>query len=239
MLRIATWNLSPQVGNNAKWDYLSRFLNVDIGICQEASATLPNLLHHTKRRHKPTSHDRGIAFAVFRSGVSLRLVGRYAGNDVVAAEIPEIHNLLLIAVHCIRGLRPNGQHEQDSTAMLDRCIPAIQELLERGQPTIVAGDFNTSIDLAYQRSSMRAVFRRLRQLGLKDLLCGAQCEIDHEGQCVSGHARTLKRGNAQWRIDHIYATESAAERCTSAFVDESDEAWRLSDHRPIIAEFTF
>jgi len=47
----------------------------------------------------------------------------------------------------------------------------------------------------------------------------------------------LKR-NRGWRLDHIMATKSLAEKSTACYIDiEPRLAQRPSDHTPIIAEF--
>lgn len=123
--------------------------------------------------------------------------------------------------------------------MLHRCIPAIESLLDSTRPILVAGDFNASIDLNYQHTSMRKVFHSLRELGLRDVLCTPQCVLDPSGQCLSSHERTFRRGVGSWRIDHMYANQELAKRLLFASVDVSEAAWLLSDHRPIVARFAF
>lgn len=237
-LTIATWNVSPRRDHVKKWAHLVSTLRVDAALLQEASSSNFDLIAHTKRIHSATEHDRGTAFALARE-ISHRHVATLAGGDVVSIELPEYSDLLMVNVHSLRGRDSSGVHESDSSAMLHRCIPAIQSLLDSTRPILVAGDFNASIDLNYQQTSMRKVFQALRDLGLKDVLCTSQCALDANGQCLSPHERTFKRGSGAWRIDHMYANPALAERLLSASVDVSDAAWSLSDHRPIVARFAF
>ena len=47
----------------------------------------------------------------------------------------------------------------------------------------------------------------------------------------------VKRGLG-WRIDHIWATRSVAEKSTTAWIDQQPRLWqRPSDHTFIVAEF--
>jgi hypothetical protein len=236
-LTIASWNMSPKTNDVGKWQHL-RKLGVDIALVQEGRP-LPQPLHfHTKRgAHKPTAHDRGIAFAMLSDMKPMDFVASLAGGDVLVASVPDFGNLLMVNVHSLRGVDAAGKNESDSSAMLARCIPAIKNLLNDDRPTLIAGDFNASIDLNYQFGPMRRVFSTLRELGLSDVLCNSDCDIDASGQCLSPHPRTLHRGEKSWRIDHMYVNAKLRQRLTSGSIDTSDAALLLSDHRPLLATF--
>jgi exodeoxyribonuclease III len=52
------------------------------------------------------------------------------------------------------------------------------------------------------------------------------------------HAEWSFRKDQGMRIDHIWASQPLAERCTDCYIDKAPRAWeRPSDHAPVVAEF--
>jgi exodeoxyribonuclease-3 len=116
-------------------------------------------------------------------------------------------------------------------------------------PLVLCGDFNVCFD---QRdlASLRMIsepeqfgrrpedlaFRRLLSFGLHD------CFRKHQGQggLFSWFPPTpwaLKR-NYGMRLDYVFATQAAYDRCSAAAHDLDPRSWaRPSDHIPVVASF--
>jgi exodeoxyribonuclease-3 len=83
----------------------------------------------------------------------------------------------------------------------------------------------------------REALARVVEWGLVDLL---RMHNDEDGQFsyYDYRAPNALARNVGWRVDHLFATRSLANRCVSARIDLGPRAMeRPSDHTPVIAEF--
>jgi exodeoxyribonuclease III len=160
----------------------------------------------------------------------------------------------------VRGVRvvcvyvPNGQAVgSDKYDYKLKWLGRLRAYLERryqpSEPVIVCGDFNVAPEprdvyaprewegLTLFHVDARAAMERVRAWGLHDTFrllhqeAGAYSWWDY---------RHLGFENDYGlRIDHIFATEPLARRCTAAWIDrEARKGKDASDHAPVIAEFT-
>jgi endonuclease/exonuclease/phosphatase (EEP) superfamily protein YafD len=236
-LVVATWNMQHNAPRwEAKWEHLIA-LGIDIAMVQEASAASRPLVGQAKRAYNPPKHDCGLAFASLTTrGAKLAPLGSFANGDVVAARLPD-DDVLLIAVHSNRNNTESGTGEQYHDA-LSRCIEALEPLVSEGA-TLIAGDFNVD----WHMPSLRHVSQtlgKLRSFGFADLQCESTCYVDSDGQCHEKHPPTYTADKSKWRggikrhrIDHMYGNKALRDRLLSVIV-HSEDAWDLSDHRPIM-----
>jgi hypothetical protein len=96
-------------------------------------------------------------------------------------------------------------------------------------PVVLAGDLNVSPQIAWPDTAAHtAVIQRIKAFGLEDCL-GAK----HDGQYV----RTFGTPEAPFQDDWVFASPALV--CTRCEPVDTDEAWALSDHCPVVAEFDF
>lgn len=129
----------------------------------------------------------------------------------------------------------------------DRLIQHAAELLARGQPAILAGDFNVMpteldvykperwVDDALFRPETRAAFQRLLDQGWTDAL-----RVMHPGEKIYtfwDYFRNAYGRDAGLRIDHLLLSPDLAPRLTAARVDrEVRGREKPSDHAPVWVE---
>ena len=245
-IRIASWNMTHQRSDEwtRKWDYL-KTLGVDVALVQEAPKEGPvRILQHSRREYGAAStHRCGNAFAVINPSLNLTDLSSHANGDVISAVLVGKQPILLVGVHSNRNNIVGGKGEQYHDAIL-RCIDSIEKLVSSSKKQVlVAGDFNFD----YHMPSLRKqghVFRRLRSLGLRDLQCGPSCCVNADGQCLERHDETYSELKRKWRsgakrhrIDHMYCDARLRSRVIN-FSVSPDDAWDVSDHRPIVVQLS-
>ena len=212
-------------------------LSVDIAMVQEANPATRTLIGLSRRAYKPPNHGCGVGFAdLSEREKNIEWVGSFANGDVSALRLID-EDLLLIGVHSQRGNSATSEQYHDA---LTRCIEAIESLVS-SKPTLIAGDFN----FGWHIPSVRHVSQtlgKLRSMGFSDLQCDDGCYIDSEGQCRHRHEPTFTQDKRRWRTgekrhrnDHVYGNKAVRKRVIAVAID-SEEAWDLSDHRPILIE---
>lgn len=121
-----------------------------------------------------------------------------------------------------------------------------------GDDIVLAGDFNVAPDdrdvanpewwggSVLCHPSAREALERLREWGLVDVFR----EIHPEGRAYSWWDYKLRAFEKDdgLRIDHVFVTETRAERATAVRIDRDERrgtaAEKPSDHAPVIAEFS-
>lgn len=120
-------------------------------------------------------------------------------------------------------------------------------LMQRSAARILGGDFNCSTQLKPpDREHHRVVFQRLDAFGLEDCtrkianrgdqrLEGCSC-ADDPCRHVQTHRHNLSK--VPWQLDYLFASQKqlGTKLAGCALVDTAD-AWALSDHCPVVAEF--
>ncbi len=147
---------------------------------------------------------------------------------------------------------PNGQHiESDKYVYKLEWLKRLRAYLERhckaNEPLLVCGDFNVAPEardvhdpVEWEKETLfhvdsRAALERVRAWGLVDTF-----RLHHQEAGAYSWWDYRQLGFAKdrgLRIDHIFATESLARRCTAAWIDrEARKGQDPSDHAPILAE---
>jgi exonuclease III len=92
---------------------------------------------------------------------------------------------------------------------------------------VLAGDLNVTPQIREpDTAAHEAVIQRIKAFGLADCLGEA-----HGGEFV----RTYRKHALPWQDDWVFASEALT--CVKCEPVDTEEAWSLSDHCPVIAEF--
>ena len=116
---------------------------------------------------------------------------------------------------------------------------------------LLAGDFNVTTQIAYGRQTQAdtdgaaAVFTRLRAWGLKDCIEKTKASRPRMTDCTCperetcSHVRTFRLKNRAasrpTQVDYVFASDRLVDKVRCEVV-QTDEAWALSDHCPIVLE---
>lgn len=140
-------------------------------------------------------------------------------------------------------------------ARLHRMISDLTDVFasSRRKPVVVAGDFNITTQIAYEGQTQTdtdgaaAVFARLRAWGLTDCLNRTFTGSEPMPGCTCGegdacaHVQTFRLKNEvksrPTQLDYAFASQPLVPRLIRSQVIHDSEAWRLSDHCPLVLEF--
>jgi exodeoxyribonuclease-3 len=156
-------------------------------------------------------------------------------------------------VRVISAYVPNGQTVgSEKFAYKLRWLAQLGAMLLRdfdpAQPVVLAGDFNVATtdkdvadpdawaDTVLCTPEVRDAMQAVRQWGFVDVFA----KFHPEGGVYSwwDYRNLAFPKNQGLRLDHIYATETLASRCTSASVDrEERKGEKPSDHAPVMIEW--
>ncbi|MGH9894322.1 MAG: hypothetical protein ACREA0_20530, partial [bacterium] len=150
---------------------------------------------------------------------------------VAQAKLPSRRVVTVASVYGMLALRVrNGRRYAVTT--VHRTLSDLTPILDvkRSKAAVIlAGDLNVTPQIREpDTAAHEAVIQRIKAFGLADCLGDA-----HDGQFV----RTYSKHKLEWQDDWVFA--SPALRCTSCEPVHTKEAWALSDHCPVIAEFEF
>jgi exonuclease III len=131
---------------------------------------------------------------------------------------------------------------------MHRVLSDLTPLLDTrfGKHVIIGGDFNCSTQLmGRDRARHRNLFERFTTLGLVDLLALTAESRPPLDNCPCRdepcrHVQTLRHGNSSipWHNDYLFATAAVAERLRDCQPVVESAFLALSDHCPVVAEFT-
>lgn len=97
-------------------------------------------------------------------------------------------------------------------------------------PVVLGGDLNVSPQIRWpDTAAHKAVIERIKAFGLRDCL-GAT----HAGFVQTYRSRN-SRSRSSWQGDWVFASDRL--RLVRCEPEDSDQAWALSDHCPIVADF--
>jgi exonuclease III len=153
-------------------------------------------------------------------------------------------------------MRPGGK-DMDACPRLHRIISDLTGVLvgARRHPVLLAGDLNVTTQYPTDKPSQRdtdaaaaatAVFARLGAFGLQDCRRHGAASANRPASCrcldgdLCRHTRTFRSGNveesAPTQLDYLFASDSLLTAATGCHVDDSAEAWALSDHCPVVID---
>jgi exodeoxyribonuclease-3 len=259
-MKIATWNVNSI---RARLPHVVRWLGEhrpDVLCLQELKAP---------EEEFPRADFEALGYACAVAGQKtyngVAVLSRVAASDVVIGlpQLPSDHRLnhqrRLVAatfsgVRVISAYLPNGETvgSEKFAFKLDffqELLRYLDEFFSPSQALCLCGDFNVALEAidvydpkAWEGQVLcsedeRAALARVRSFGLVD------CFRRHhsEGGRYSWWDYRMKAFQRKMglRIDHIWATEALADRCTAADIDPEPRRWeRPSDHAPVWAEFS-
>lgn len=159
-----------------------------------------------------------------------------------------VQGVKVVNVYIPNGSEVGSEKYQYKLAWLSRLREYFDQCCQPSEPVILCGDFNVAPEdrdvhdpvlwagKILCSDAERAALGHVRDWGLVDLYrrlheeAGQYSWWDYRG---GGFPRNLGL-----RIDHLWATETLASRCASAWIDKIPRALeKPSDHAPVVAEF--
>ena len=160
----------------------------------------------------------------------------------------EIGGVRIINVYVPNGQTVGSEKYEYKLQWMGRFRRFLDEKCRQGEKLIVCGDFNVAPEngdvhdpIAWAKETLfhvqaREALEKIRQWGLVDLFRLHH----HEPGYYSwwDYQMLAFPKNRGLRIDHIFASEAMARRCTGCVIDrEARKGQRPSDHAPVIATF--
>jgi len=160
----------------------------------------------------------------------------------------EIDGVIIVNTYIPQGYLPDSQKFEYKLNWFNRLLRFFEKNFEPTDLVLWAGDLNIApqpIDVYDPVNLLGHVcFHPQVHKSLEEVLRWGFVDVfrmhcKEAGQYTFWDYRlnSFKR-NLGWRLDHIMATKSLAEKCTDCYIDAQPRfAERPSDHTPIIAEF--
>jgi len=161
----------------------------------------------------------------------------------------EIKSIAIVNTYVPQGYLPDSEKFQYKLDWFSRLRRYFEKHFKQTDPVIWVGDLNIApepIDVYDPKALLGhvcyhpAVHRALQgvmQWGFVDVF---RMHNKNAGEYTFWDYRMINsfKRNLGWRLDHILATKSLAEKCTACYIDKKPRtAEKPSDHTPIVAEF--
>jgi exodeoxyribonuclease-3 len=159
-----------------------------------------------------------------------------------------VSGVRIVCVYAPNGQTVGSDKYEYKLQWMDRLRRYLDEKCDPSQPLIVCGDFNVAPEngdvhdpIAWSKETLfhvdaRRSLEKVRSWGLVDLF-----RLHHHdpGYYTWWDYQMLAfPKNRGLRIDHIFASEPMARRCTSCVIDrDARKGQKPSDHAPVIATF--
>lgn len=160
----------------------------------------------------------------------------------------EIDGVIIVNTYIPQGYLPDSQKFEYKLNWFSRLLRFFEKNFKPTDPVLWVGDLNIApepIDLydpvnllghVCFHPEVHKVLEKVVQWGFVDVF-RMHCREPGQYTFWDYRLNAFKR-NLGWRLDHIMATKSLAEKCTACYIDKQPRlAKRPSDHTPIIAEF--
>ena len=162
----------------------------------------------------------------------------------------EINGIVVVNTYIPQGYLPDSQKFDYKLDWFSRLLAFFEKNFEPTDPVLWVGDLNVApqpidvydpVNLSGHvcfHPQVHKALEKIVQWGFIDVF---RMHCPEPGQYTFWDYRlnSFSR-NLGWRLDHIMATKSLAEKCTTCYIDKQPRfAERPSDHTPIIAEFDF
>jgi exonuclease III len=246
-LRIVTWNMNACFRSDEEharaWAYLDG-LGADVALVQEAKrpADRPEVLLSEIGGSRPW----GTGIVPYR-GLKLDPLPRVPLGQPVAGKIQDSHpgcsltaSISLggepITLASVYGMNDGPLANGTTYAMttVHRLLSDLTPLLDCNRQlrrVVLAGNLNVSPQIRWPDTKHhRILLERLEAFGLMSGLGDWK-----NSEYVRTHRPKNKEGTTPWQDDWVF--HSTLLRLVSCEPDHSDDAWALSDHCPVIAEF--
>jgi exodeoxyribonuclease-3 len=161
----------------------------------------------------------------------------------------EINGINIINTYIPQGYLPDSEKFDYKLNWFDRLLDFFYRNLEPSEPVIWVGDLNIapeSIDVydpvtllghVCFHPEVHKALKKVTDWGLVDVF-RKHCKESGQYTFWDYRMRNTFKDNRGWRLDHIMATQTLAEKSTICYIDKNPRtADRPSDHTPIVAEF--
>ena len=161
----------------------------------------------------------------------------------------EINNISIVNTYVPQGDSPESEKFTYKLEWFERLRSLFKKHFKAGEAVIWLGDLNVApeaIDVYEPERFLGSVcfcpevsaeLAETMEWGLVDLF-RMHCQEGGQYTFWDYRIANAAKRNLGWRLDHIMATKTLADKCTKCYVDKEPRlAERPSDHTPIVAEF--
>jgi hypothetical protein len=256
-VRVLAWNMDYWKRRTDQREAAWRFLEEQrptVALLQEAR---PPEQHSAAVYSECRSRAGGWGSAVLAPGFAIQAVNSvkaeggtfdlgeesHAGGFAVAeVDVPDVGLVTCVSIY---GVLDQGW----AITTVHRLLSDLSPLLyaRRNGLLVMGGDLNCSTQLSKPwRDYHRNLFERIELFGLVDLLSATaavrpalpDCPCEDE-PCRHVQTQEHRQSRVPWQNDYLYATRKLADRLiTCGVVEAGNSPWSLSDHRPVIADFS-
>ncbi len=170
--------------------------------------------------------------------------------DVARLISATVRGIPVVNTYVPQGRKVDSEHFEYKLAWFGRMRHFFEQNYRPDRPLVWVGDFNVAVEDidVYDPQRLRghvdfhpavqAALEKVREWGFVDIFRHHHPgEPDHYTYWDYRTRNPIER-NRGWRVDHIWATESLAERSTDCWIDvEARKHERPSDHTFMVAEF--
>jgi len=162
----------------------------------------------------------------------------------------EINGVNIVNTYVPQGYMPDSQKFEYKLNWFSRLLAFFEKNFKPTDLVLWVGDLNVApqpIDVydpvnllghVCFHPEVHKALEEVLQWGLVDVF-RKHCKEAGQYTFWDYRLNSFKR-NLGWRLDHIMATKSLAEKCTDCYIDKQPRlAERPSDHTPVIADFDF
>jgi exodeoxyribonuclease-3 len=255
-MRIATWNVNSVRARLPRLEEWLREARPDVALLQETKCRDEQFPREPVEElgyqvaHVGQKTYNGVAILA-RERVEDALAGmgeeRFDGEARVLSAC--VGEWMVGTVYAINGQAVGSERYHDKLEWFAALARFLGERFPMGEKVVVGGDFNVTLDdldvhdprAWHERilcsSPERAALRSVLATGLVDGL-----RAFHPGGRVftwwDYRTRAFERGNKGLRIDYLFLSPPALERCQSVEVDlAARRGAKPSDHAPVVATF--
>ncbi|MFZ2148998.1 MAG: exodeoxyribonuclease III [Sedimentisphaerales bacterium] len=163
----------------------------------------------------------------------------------------QINSVNIVNTYIPQGYLPDSQKFDYKLDWFGRLLSFFEKNFEPADPIIWVGDLNVApqpIDVydpvnllghVCFHPEVHKALENVVQWGFVDVF-RLHCKEAGQYTFWDYRLRNSFKRNLGWRLDHIMATKTLAEKCTACYIDKQPRlAERPSDHTTIIAEFDF
>ncbi len=161
----------------------------------------------------------------------------------------EVGGVKIINTYVPQGQSRESEIFEYKLEWFGRLLEFFEEHCKAGEPVVWVGDLNVAPEAkdVYDPEGLAGsvcfceevgqAMEQVRRWGFVDVF-RKHCDKGGQYTFWDYRLRNAVKRNLGWRLDHILATKSIAERCTNCYIDIAPRlADRPSDHTPIVAEF--